>query len=129
MKSGLNKHSNNNIKNAVRGSHNWQQNVMTFTDESKQSNQSEVGNIAGGWLTRDQFVDKLNTYYVKLGDSTDINIPEIPPTNCDICTDEIAVFNLLSKINTCKATHSMYFPIRLSRNNAQIGRASCRERV
>ena len=112
--------SNNNINNAVRGSHNWWQNVKTITGESKQTNQSEVISIAGEWLTSDQFVDKLNTYYVEQGDSTDINIPEIPPTNCDIYTDEIAVFNLLSKINTRKATYSMYFPIWLSRNNAHI---------
>ena len=120
MKSGLKKLSNNNINNAVRGSHNWWQNVKTITGESKQTNQSEVINIAGEWLTSDQFVDKLNTYYVEQGDSTDINIPEIPPTNCDIYTDEIAVFNLLSKINTRKATHSMDFPSWLSRNNAHI---------
>ena len=70
--------SNNNINNAVRGSHNWWQNVKTITGESKQTNQSEVINIAGEWLTSDQFVDKLNTYYVEQGDSTDINIPVNP---------------------------------------------------
>ena len=61
MKSGLQKLSNNNINNAVRGSHNWWQNVKTITGESKQTNQSEVINIAGEWLMSDQFVDKLNT--------------------------------------------------------------------
>ena len=53
MKSGLQKLSNNNINNAVRGSHNWWQNVKTITGESKQTNQSEVINIAGEWLTSD----------------------------------------------------------------------------
>ena len=78
--------SNNNINNAVRGSHNWWQNVKTITGKSKQTYQSEVINIAREWLTSDQSVDKLNTYYVEQGDSTDINIPEIPSFNCDIYT-------------------------------------------
>ena len=71
-------------------------------------------------MTPEQFISNLNDYYLETHENADLNFPEIPSSNKILETNVIHIYNLLSNINTKKATSTADYPSWITRNNAYL---------
>ena len=101
----MKKLTNNNVNNAVQGTRSWWSNIKNIIGEQPSKNRSTVVHIGDSWLSKEEFAEKLNQYYLEHHDDIAMEFPDIPTTSCAITVDEQIVYNLLCKIKTNKATN------------------------
>lgn len=123
LKEQLANQTSDNVNNAIHGSKNWWMNVKDLIGESPQVSFCPLISMNNRWLNMTQFVNELNSYYLSDHDSY---IPDFPdmhvPETVASCyqTNEMAVYALLSKLNTSKSTNTEDFPTWVSKNNAHL---------
>ena len=104
QKSALHKMTNETINESIQGSKRWWHNVKKLTGDKHVTNQPAVMFMEDTWLSTEEFVNKLNSYYVQ--DHNEVVFPEIPSAGIPISVTEMEVFKFLEDIGTHKATSS-----------------------
>ena len=101
------KHTNDSINNMMKGSSNWWKEVIKLTGDTTQSQRPSLIHLEDHWMTLEQFISNLNDYYLEAHENAELNFPEIPTSNKILWTNVIQIYNLLSNINTKKATTTL----------------------
>ena len=104
----------------MKGSSNRWKEVKKLAGASTQSQRPPLIHLEDHWMTPEQFISNLNDYYLETHENADLNFPEIPPSNKILETNVIHIYNLLSNINTKKATSTDSYPSWITRNNAHL---------
>ena len=123
LKEQLATQTSDNVNNVVRGSKNWWKNVKDLIGESPQVSSCPLISINDRWLNMLQFVNDLNSYYLADHESYIPDFPDMHVTDTVSSlyqTNEMAVFALLSKLDTSKSTSTEDFPTWVSKNNAHL---------
>ena len=118
QKSALHKMTNETINESIQGSKRWWHNVKKLTGDKHVTNQPAVMFMEDTWLSTEEFVNKLNSYYVQ--DHNEVVFPEIPSGGIPISVTEMEVFKFLEDIDTHKATSSEDYASWISKNNMHI---------
>ena len=119
QQTALKRQTSDTINSSIRGSGSWWKNVKQLIGEQKTNNQSPTIFIDDCWLSPRQLARKLNDHYLQTNNIT-TDFPEIPTTINNINVSEEEVYNLMTKIDTKKSTHSEDFPSWITKNNAHI---------
>ena len=118
QKSTLHKMTNETINESIQGSKRWWHNVKKLTGDKHVTNQPAVMFMEDAWLSTEEFVNKLNSYYVQ--DHNEVVFPEIPSGGIPISMFEMEVFKFLEDKDTHKATSSADYASWISKNNSHI---------
>lgn len=110
------------IHNVTSGTSSWWKSIKQVTGEHKTNRATPYINIENEWLDKKEFCERLNEYYVSMGENMELSTPDLP-ANCSMvpnCVSEWEVHKELQKIKTHKATHSSDFPSWVTRDNAEL---------